>query len=372
MKYNFIMSIVIMSVILACGCSKKDGVNVDNTQEISEITDIEILYYNDYYIGDNGQLMYYDNEKKSGYPLCFKPNCNHEDGECDSLFKGTIEQIYEDNDFIYCMTSCSTTTQIERCKKDGSNHELLIQKEEPYSLDFDFAFNSEYLFTSYSYLDHETGKFNVGCIALNLETKEETNIFEYKGYQASCTCESIDENYVLLTVGGYNDLSLKDNYGNSYEMKLIDCSTLKVTDITDDLWGYSDNLIYHLGENSRINELLVKNGSKYDIHIFDIVENKEISTIEDIKVGDDELLRMVDHVNDKYIFTYDDKTAKYYDTTTKKYTDLKVTKSNNCFMDIREIKEDGFVIELFDPDTFKTVIKFVDFDTFFNVDYFGD
>ncbi len=41
-------------------------------------------------------------------------------------------------------------------------------------------------------------------------------------------------------------------------------------------------------------------------------------------------------------------------------------------MDIREIKEDGFVIELFDADTLKTVIKFVDFDTFFNVDYFGD
>ena len=43
-------------------------------------------------------------------------------------------------------------------------------------------------------------------------------------------------------------------------------------------------------------------------------------------------------------------------------------------MDIEEKKEDGFVITFFNPDPEKwdTITKFVDFDTFFNVDYFGD
>ncbi|MCR5608518.1 MAG: hypothetical protein K6G26_05595 [Lachnospiraceae bacterium] len=373
MKFKSLICMAIIPVLIFCGCSEKEkkGVEVNNTvEELVETGEPERLYFDNYYAGSNGGLWYYDKEKKQGYPLCFKPSCNHDDEQCDSAFNGIIESVTEDDENLYCVITGLDDTRIEMCKKDGTNHKVLLTRDQTYYIPPEIAINSGYLFASYSYMNPKELESHAGCVAINLKTFEETNFYEKTEYNASCSVSNMCDGFLKLTTFGRSEITDELNVF-SYKLKQIDCSTLEVSDITDDLWGYQKNVVDTFFENPGELGLLVKNGENYNIHLFNLKDNKEIETVENLKV-DTSLLRYVMHVQGKYVFVYNDLTSTYYDSATKEYKELKVNKDKIHYLNMQKITDEGLVIEFVDSETYESVIKFVDFDTFFNVDYFGD
>lgn len=142
-----VSSCLVISLSILSGCSQESK---NNISDFNYKTDMQIFYNRNgvhipmtksdtgyYYVGDDNIVIYVDKDSMEATPLCFKPNCLHDDpSDCDAYFNisdyipantylGTNIQYYEDNLYMVCgeydESNIEYNTYLMRCDKNGNN-----------------------------------------------------------------------------------------------------------------------------------------------------------------------------------------------------------------------------------------------------------
>ena len=136
-----------MIVLILSACSKNDsspgGITGDSTQNnyeetqpvwrLNEFTAGQDGFY--YRLGDfNGspsveKIYYFDKETHEQYPVCSKPECQHNDESCTAVLGWTEYRggIWYYADKLYLVKDSGGYTWLYRMDTDGSNREKLFE-----------------------------------------------------------------------------------------------------------------------------------------------------------------------------------------------------------------------------------------------------
>ena len=154
LKKVICISLILGMLTLPSGCDEN---KTNSSSEFNPETDMQYFYHSGiantpatksetgyYYVGDDGIIIYVDKESMSATPLCFEPNCMHDDPEvCNAYFNisenlkpdsaiGTVStaiQYYEGSLYMVCgeydQSHIEYNTYLIRCDEDGSNCEQI-------------------------------------------------------------------------------------------------------------------------------------------------------------------------------------------------------------------------------------------------------
>ena len=106
-----------------------------------------------YFMADNGKsLMYFDASTKDVIPVCAKPDCKHDDYDCNSyLGKGEYQlfSVYYYNGYVYVLKNNMGNAQLVQISEDGATRKGIcdvLPTEDAGSLDVVFHDNKAYIY----------------------------------------------------------------------------------------------------------------------------------------------------------------------------------------------------------------------------------
>lgn len=155
-----------------CSCAKSDLITKENNTQISykeaksitedKISELALGCYNKYgYYDISGQLIhYFDSELGKRIVLCNKPNCNHNNEECNAYInskaKGNDETEYlanetavfmaSQNDKLYVLLTDGTVISMNY---DGTHHKIEAKIDDGFSFDRAYINKNKIYINSY-------------------------------------------------------------------------------------------------------------------------------------------------------------------------------------------------------------------------------
>lgn len=324
-----IMLMVVCIFTTSSGCTKtekkQDEENVNNTESTINIqnakeekldldddslvyeegTDAQSFLYaaevtkapNGYYYWDEmnqtglGMLMYYDVESGQCVPLCNRPNCSHDDTECNAYFNRageagdyfdrTFIQYYDGSVYILGYDTDSYVN-LYKIAADGSSWEkcMSLYKADMTSTDESncnsgiqtsqwvaprVVIHRNYVY--YLIWNESTPKIQ----RIKLGSSESENLYNTSGERASIDWMKIYGDYVFWRSVNYTDENYEDFTGAimAYNCKTNKIYTVKTGDVGD--FYISNDLLYYTTATgvgcynlaTQINTVIIDNGTPY-------------------------------------------------------------------------------------------------------------
>lgn len=286
----FLIIFVVLSTLIT-GCSSKSK-NINTKQDAISYVENEDFqnflgdYYNivkvknGYYFFEKMNLYYYDTEAKEVYPVCNKPNCNHQ-GNCTSFFS-----IF--NYYPFTLSYYNNALYVLGWEINGKNlrHNYIYEisldnykrKKAAYLFDstdstgsVDFIIHRGYIY----YIKGGSGNLEettnyVYRVKLgNTNKKEEAEkIYEFRGIGASLSGLKASGNNIIIINNCYGDKEGND-YKTSYS--LIDIHSLKSKEIVGNeaysLFTDGNNIYYEKGTDTVNHINLETNEEKFFCNI---------------------------------------------------------------------------------------------------------
>lgn len=256
--------------ILLSGCS--DGRVEVNTEQDSQtyvegedfqnfLTPVSAIVKteNGYYFFNNLMLYYFDAQTKETYPVCSKPNCDHNTPSCMAFFN-----IF--NFYPFQMSYYKNALYVWGWEEDGSvRHNYIYSvslddyKRKKAAFLYDGTNSGSYYFIvhrGYIYyvknggtdLKEQTAYLYRVKIGDTSKKREEEPIYEFSGIGASVWNVTASENNIIVNTSAYGDTE-GNGYKNSYT--IIDIHSLKSRELVEN-GNYSvfadENYVYY-GKN---------------------------------------------------------------------------------------------------------------------------
>lgn len=184
-----IIVIMILFTSLFCSCAKSDPITKENntqvnykeTENITEdkISELSLGCYNKYgYYDISGQLIhYFDSETGKRIVLCNKPNCNHNNEECNAYINSEAESnddteylanenavfMMSQNDKIYILLTDGTIISMNY---DGTQHKIETKIDDEYSFDRAYVNKNKIYINSYFSVQEENEIVEKACFVI--------------------------------------------------------------------------------------------------------------------------------------------------------------------------------------------------------------
>ncbi len=220
LKKTILFILLSIYIILLPSCSTN---NLDNYSNFDYNTDMQIFYHRNgtnvpmtksdtgyYYVGDDNIVIYVDKESKKATPLCYKPNCLHDDKDtCDAYFNlseyipvdmhlGTVIQYH--NNYLYMVcgeydeSNIQYHTYLMRCNKDGSERKQITDY-------FKHSFYDWFIHRGFFYYTSDKSIFRISIDS----PKEEPEIVYECNYYFESSMDTFQlmcayDNYLYVTV----------------------------------------------------------------------------------------------------------------------------------------------------------------------------
>lgn len=321
-KQIFGILLILGLLILPSGCGESES---NNNSQFNPETDMQYFYHKEasnapitksesgyYYVGDDGIIIYVDKESMSATPLCFEPNCLHDDPEkCKAYFNiskltnanyaagsvSTVIQYYKDKLYMVCeeydQSDIELKTYLMRCDKDGSNRERITDY-------FDKNFMQWLIHRGYFYYTDDKSVLRVPIDSP--KSKPET-VYTLESYEEN----SLNSFEHMLAYGNYLYFYANEKTGkvNMYQVSL-NLNTLEATKLIYDNMSIPLKGIY----NNKI--MLIKSNFETDECVYYGVSQDLSSSSEIYKTTNDDLNTLL--CDGKYFFS-DNRDKKYIGDT---------------------------------------------------------
>ena len=198
-SFTFVVVIILILVFYIKMHNNKEAVvkiNYDNIKH-ADIENIAQNYWNSdgiyniaaaedgyYYVTNEDFLVYFDINTGDTVPVCAKPDCMHDNDECNACLNTcVIYNIYYYNEYIYYMPIINGMANLCRMDKSGSTTKILgelFPSDGSSSIHLAFLGDYAYAYDSGSHLGLDT-EFTEKIVEVSLKNGERNEIYDVTG-----------------------------------------------------------------------------------------------------------------------------------------------------------------------------------------------
>lgn len=182
-------------------------------------------YYNkDIYFEGGASVSYIDYASKSEVFLCAKPNCTHDNENCNAFYPYDGQTMLSgvlatENGLlaIQCVADEKTNPHIDCLDFSGDYQRCLVEfnsnQQIAGNIESDFYTDGKYLYFVLSKIDTETSAVKSSLVAVDLDSGAVHSIYESAdGVTQLTICEAFDHNFVFLSVEAENIAEINYRY----------------------------------------------------------------------------------------------------------------------------------------------------------------
>ena len=267
--------IISSTLYIPVGC---ESANKDKTSDFNYATDMQYIYYGGnfnapitksdtgyYYVGSDSIIIYVDKESLTATPLCFEPNCLHDNPtECNAYFNiaelldadyaaggiSTVLQYYNGKLYMVCgeydKSHIEYNTYLMRCDADGSNREQVTDY-------FDKPFTQWFIHRGYFYY---TDDKSILRVPIDSPKSEPEAIFTLENYEEN-GLDPIQRSfaygdYMYFYAHEYEDGKNSDMYQVCLNLKTLESKKMVYEGMSMPvLTAYGNTVIYQYAEHTK-------------------------------------------------------------------------------------------------------------------------
>ncbi len=275
LKITLCILLSLSMFILPSGCDEHTS---KTKSDFNYATDMQYIYYGGifnapitksdtgyYYVGSDSIIIYVDKENLTATPLCFEPNCLHDNPtECNAYFNiaelldadyavggtTTVIQYYDGKLYMVCgeydKSHIEYNTYLMRCDADGSNREQITDY-------FDKPFTQWFIHRGYFYY---TDDKSILRVPINSPKSEPEAIFTLEHYKENGT-DTFQRSfaygdYMYFYAHEYEEGKSSDMYQVCLNLKTLESKKMVYEGMSMPvLTVYGNTVIYKYAEHTK-------------------------------------------------------------------------------------------------------------------------
>lgn len=269
MRKKIFIALFFTLALLMTSCGASDSTNdaISEYQDDNNFVNFNTLHHAanselGFYFTDivyDQQLMFYDKKSKKSVPLCGKPNCSHNNKDCNAFLDG-IEKVFYYDDSVYVIASSKeevTTFVLYKLSKDGSTREVVTKlfsyDDEDGGISLEFVIHRGYAYMVKNWSSSGNKERTTKLESFSLDDPEKKiTIFENKCVNSYIYIEYISGNHIYV-LSNVNKGEASSGKPTQYSQIDVNTKESKKLDIPNQgvFYGEHNQLIYYFSNDMK-------------------------------------------------------------------------------------------------------------------------